>query len=128
MTKYFYMKILGLFIVILGFSYCMTSFYSFYDYIFGKQVIANSNIIIMSLGLVFPLFTFIFGVFFYFYTDKDFGTINPFILSSGISMLIAGIARLLISDGIMEFLHISFAYVLIIISIFIIYGCFRYKY
>lgn len=128
MTKYFYMKILGLFIVILGFSYCMTSFYNFYDYIFGTLTIANSSIVIMSLGLLFPLYTFIFGIFFYFYTDKDFGKINYFIFSTAISMLIVGITRLIISNGIMEFLHISFAYVLIIISVLLIYGCFRYKY
>ncbi len=128
MTKFLYMKILGLFTVILGFSYSLTSFYNFYDYIFGTLTIANSNIYIMSLGLVFPLYTFIFGVFFYFYTDKDFASINPFILSSGISMMIVGISRIFISNGIMEFLHFSFAYVLIVLASLLIYGCFRYKY
>ena len=59
MTKYLYMKLLGLFIVIFGFSYCMTSFYNFYDYIFGVRTIANSNIYIMALGLIFPLYTFV---------------------------------------------------------------------
>lgn len=127
-TKYFYMKILGLFIVVLGFSYCMTSFYNFYDYIFGTTVIANSNIVIMTLGLIFPLYTFIFGVYFYFYTDKDFGSINFFVMSSAISMMIVGIARIIISDGIMTFLHSSFAYVMLVLSIFLIYGCIKYKY
>ena len=128
MTKFLYMKILGLFMVVLGFSYCLTSFYNFYDYIFGINYIANGNIWIMSIGLIFPLYTFIFGVFFYFYTDRDFANINPFILSSGISLLIVGISRILISNGIMEFLHFTFAYVLIILSSLLIYGCFRFKY
>jgi len=128
MTKYFYMKILALFIVILGFSYSITSFYKFYDYIFGTLTIANSSIFIMSLGLIFPLYTFIFGVFFYFYTDKDFARINPFILSTAISMMIVGIYRVFVSNGIMEFIHFSFSYVMILFSILLIFGCFRYKY
>lgn len=128
MTKFLYMKVLGLFIVVLGFSYCLTSFYNFYNYIFGVNYIANGNIIIMSIGLIFPLFTFIFGIYFYFYTDNDFASINPFILSSSISMLIVGIVRLIINNGIMEFIHFTFAYVVIILSILLIYGCFRFKY
>ena len=128
MTKFLYMKTLALFMVILGFSYCMTSFYNFYSYIFGDTLIANGNIIIMALGLLFPLYTFIFGVYFYFYTDRDFGSINPFILGSGISLLIAGIARLFINYGIMEFLHFSFSYVIIILAVLLIYGCIRFKY
>ena len=128
MTKFIYMKLLGLILVIAGFSYCMTSFYNFYEYIFGEVQIANANTLIMSLGLLFPLYTFIFGVFFYLYTDKDFSKINPVVLISGIGMSIAGIVRLIINNGIMEFIHISFAYVLIIMGIAIIYGCKRYKY
>ena len=128
MTKFLYMKILGLFIVILGFSYCLTSFYNFYSYIFGVNNIANGNIYVMTLGLIFPLFTFIFGVFFYFYSDRDFASINPLILSSGISILIIGLSRIFISSGIMEFIHFTFAYVEIVLSLLIIYGCFRFKY
>ncbi len=128
MTKHLYMKILGLFIVILGFSYCMTSFYNFYDYIFGVHFIANSSIIILAIGLLFPLYTFIFGIYFYFYSDKDFSSINPFIMSTAVSMIVVGITRIVISDGIMTFLHWSFAYVMIAIALFIGYGCIRYKY
>ena len=128
MTKYWYMKIIGLFLVIIGFSYCMTSFYNFYSYLFGIQKIANSNIFIMSLGLVFPLYMFVFGIYFYFYIDKKFASINPFILSTGISWLVFGITRIFVSNGIMQFLHSSFSIVLIVFAILLIYGCFRYKY
>ena len=44
MTKYVYMKLLGLILVILGFSYCMTTFSNFYAYIFGEVEIANANV------------------------------------------------------------------------------------
>ena len=128
MTKFIYMKLLGLFMVIIGFSYCLTSFHNFYAYIFGDLLIANANIIVMSIGLVFPLYTFIFGIYFYFYSDKFFAQINPFILISGIGMLIVGILRLFLSTGIMQFLHYTFGIVLIVFALLLIYGCYRYKY
>ena len=127
-TKYVYMKLLGLVLVIAGFSYCLTSFSNFYAYIFGDIEIANANIIVMCMGLLFPLYMFIFGVFFYFYTDKQFAYINPYVLGSGIFLLIGGITRLFINYGIMEFIHLSFAFVLLLLSILIIFGCFRFKY
>lgn len=128
MTKYFYMKILGFFMVVLGFGYCMTSFFNFYSYIFGELQIANANIYIMSLGLIFPLYTFIFGVFFFFYSDKKFAVINPFILTSGVMMFIVGFSRLFISSGIMQFLHFSYSFVMIVLGIMLTAGCLRYKY
>ena len=128
MTKYIYMKLVGLILVILGFSYSLTTFSSFYAYIFGDIEIANANIYLMSIGLIFPLYVFIFGIYFYFYKDKEFANINPFILTSGISMFFIGILRLFISNKIMQFIHISFAYVLIVSGLLLIYGCLRYRY
>ena len=80
------------------------------------------------MGLLFPLYMFIFGVFFYFYTDKQFAYINPFVLGSGIFLLIGGIIRLFVDSGIMQFIHFSFAFVLIGFAFLIIYGCIRFKY
>ena len=128
MTKFIYMKLLGLLMVILGFSYCLTSFYNFYDYLFGKIAYANTNIYIMMIGLLFPLYTFIFGIYFYFYSDKFFAKINPFIMGSGVGLLIVGLMRLIISYGIMQFIHFSFGYVLIFLASLLIYGCKRFKY
>lgn len=128
MTKYVYMKLIGLILVIVGFSYCLTSFSNFYAYLYGDIEIANANIFSMVIGLLFPLYMFIFGVFFYFYTDKQFATINPFILVSGIIILSWGIARLFISSGIMEFIHVSFAFVSIVLGLSVVLGCLRFKY
>lgn len=128
MTKFIYMKLVGLLLVVLGFSYCLTSFSNFYAYLYGDIQIANANVYLMTLGLFFPLYTFIFGVFFYFYTDKQFAYINPFVLTSGIGMFLVGILRLIINTGIMEFIHVSFAYVLILLGILVICGCIRFKY
>ena len=128
MTKFLYMKVLGLLMVILGFSYCLTSFSNFYAYLFGDLLLANANIYIMSIGLIFPLYTFIFGIYFYFYSDRFFAEINPFIFASGIMMFIVGIVRLFINNGIMQFLHFSFSYVILSLSLLLIYGCIRYKY
>ncbi len=128
MTKYFYMKLLGLLLVVLGFSYCMTSFYNFYGYLFGEVTIAGENVYIMTSGLIIPLYVFIFGVYFYFYSDRDFSRINPFIIISGIVLVIVGVIRFFIQNMFMHFIHISFAYILIILGIMIIVGCIRYKY
>ena len=128
MTKYAYMKLLGLVLVVVGFGYCLTSFSNFYAYLFGDITVANGNVFVMAIGLLFPLYMFIFGVFFYFYTDKQFAYINPYVLGSGIFLLVGGLLRLLISNGIMEFIHISFAYVLIFLASLVIIGCIRFKY
>ena len=128
MTKYVYMKLIGLILVMVGFSYCLTSFSNFYAYLFGDIIIANANVYLMTAGLIFPLYMFIFGVFFYFYTDKQFAYINPFVLISGIFMVVTGIIRLIISHGIMEFIHVSFGFVSILMGILIILGCIRFKY
>lgn len=128
MTKYVYMKLIGLILVIFGFSYCLTSFSNFYAYLFGDIEIANANIYIMTFGLLFPLFMFIFGVFFYFYTDRQFAYINPFVFASGTIMVVSGIIRLFISYGIMQFLHLSFGIISIIMGLLVVIGCLRFKY
>ncbi len=128
MTKFVYMKLIGLVLVILGFSYCLTSFYNFYSYLYGDIQIANANVYVLTSGLIFPLYMFIFGVFFYFYTDKQFDKINPFIMISGISMLVSGIVRLFINSGVMEFIHLSFGFVSIVMGILVIFGCASFKY
>ena len=128
MTKYAYMKLLGLILVVVGFGYSLTSFSNFYSYLFGDIEIANQNTFVMVIGLLFPLYMFIFGVFFYFYTDKQFAYINPYVLGSGIFLLVGGLLRMFINSGIMEFIHISFGYVLIFLAILIIIGCIRFKY
>lgn len=128
MGKFIYMKVLGLLLVIVGFSYSLTSFSNFYGYLFGDITVANGNVIIMGLGLLFPLYTFIFGIYFYFYSDKFFANINPFILSTAISMFIVGLVRIFVSNGIMEFIHYTFVIPMIILSCLLVYGCVRYKY
>ena len=128
MTKFFYKKIVGLLMVIIGFSYSLTTFYNFYDYLFGESVIANANIYVMSIGLLFPLYIFIFGIHFYFYQDREFGQVNPFIFGTSIAMMLVGIARIIVNKGIMQFIHFSFAYVIIILAVLLFIGCKKYKY
>ena len=128
MTKFLYKKIVGLFMVIIGLSYCFTSFHNFYAYLFGDITIANANIYLMSLGLVFPLYTFVFGIYFYLYRDKEFGSINPFVLITCIFMFVVGVSRIFVNNGIMEFIHFSFCIPMIIFAGLLFYGCMRYKY
>ena len=57
MTKFIYMKLVGLLLVVLGFSYCLTSFSNFYAYLFGHTsliaVIIGVVLIAISLGLIY---------------------------------------------------------------------------
>lgn len=128
MTKYAYMKLLGLILVVVGFSYCLTSFSNFYAYLFGDIEIANTSVYVLASGLLFPLHMFIFGVFFYFYTDKQFAYINPWVLIGGVIMLIAGILRIITGSGIMEFIHVSYSPVSIVLGVLVVFGCLRFKY
>lgn len=137
--RYLYAKFISLILTIVGFSYCLTSFYNFYDYIFGDLIIANSNIIIMSIGLIIPLYMFIFGLYLYFYVDLDITKINKFILISSVSFIGVGLLFLILNNGLLhhslfaisqvtEFLHYSISYSLIVLGILIITGCLRFKY
>ena len=135
-SKYFYMKFLGLLLVLVGFSYSITSFNNLFSFIFKTRIFnENLNIYLMSIGLILPLYTFLFGVHFYFYIDYNFEKINKFIISSYILLLIFGICMIIFTNikilninQIFEFIHFSLSYILIVLSIMGIVGCVKYKY
>lgn len=133
------MKFLGFLLVILGFSYSMTSFYNFYSYLFGNVIIASANVVIMAFGLLVPLYMLIFGLYFYFYADTNITKINNYIFISSLSLLITGIVIIVLKNDIIyrnfffiaqitEYLHVSFGYILTFLGIMIVYGCVKYKY
>lgn len=136
--KFWYMKILGFLTTLIGFSYCLTSFFNLFETIFGAKIITEgSSVFIMSIGLIFPLFVFIFGVFFYFYADVLDSKNNKNILISIIIMLVIGIFNVLLSlfninilfiSDVLAFIHYSFGYVVLVISSFLLYGRIKYKY
>lgn len=137
--KFLYMKFLGLLLVLAGFSYSLTSFNNFFSFVFKTKIFAeNLNIYVMSIGLVVPLFIFIFGVYFYFYTDFNIEKINKFIFISFILILLIALMMICFNElyiinnfivfQIYQFIHISCAYVLIFLAIMGIYGCIKYKY
>ena len=62
-SKYLFMKFLGLLLVIVGFSYSITSFNNFFSFIFKTRIFSeNLNIYLVSIGLIIPLYIFIYGV------------------------------------------------------------------
>ena len=134
--RYLFMKFLGLLLIIVGFSYSITSFNNLFSYIFKTKIFSeNLNVYIMSIGLIVPLYLFLFGVYFYFYTDYNINKINKFIFVSNVIFLIFGISILVLNDinilkinQIFNFVHISLGYVLIILSLIGTYGCVKYKY
>ena len=138
-SRFLYMKFLGLLLVIVGFSYSLTSFNNFFSYIFETRIFPeNLNIYLMSVGLIIPLAIFIYGVYFYFYTDFNITKVNKFIFIFNIILLVIGLVMLIVEQfnflpdflvfQIFEFLHKSATYPIILLSILGLYGCFKYKY
>ncbi len=138
-SRFLYMKFLGLLLVIVGFSYSITSFNNFFSYIFKTRIFAeNLNIFVMSLGLIIPLSMFIYGVYFYFYTDFNLKKINKFIFGYNIFLVIMSMFMLIFKQfnffpnimfkQVFEFLHKSYTYPIILLSLMGLYGCFKYKY
>lgn len=138
-SRFLYMKLLGLLLVLVGFSYSITSFNNFFAYIFDYEIFTeNLNIYIMSIGIIIPLFVFIYGIYFYFYTDFNITKISKLIFFINIFFLIISSTMIIFNYldilnnisiiQIFEFIHISFAYCLIVLSLMGIYGCFKYKF
>lgn len=135
-SRFIYMKFLGLLLVLVGFSYSITSFNNFFSYIFRTKIFdENLNIYLMSIGLIIPLYIFVYGVYFYFYTDYNINKISKFIFISNVLFLIIGITmisftynNILSISQIFEFIHVSMSYCLIVLSFMGIYGCIKYKY
>lgn len=137
-NKFWYMKLLGFFITIIGFSYCLTSFFNLFEFLFGnKLIVEGANMWIMGIGLIFPLFIFIFGVFFYFYSDTLPGDNNRNILISIIITVVISIINIILSiiklstdffEDLFMLIHPSFGYSVLIISVLLVYGKYKYKY
>lgn len=137
--KMLYMKLVGFVLVVTGFAYSLTSFYNFWSYLFGDIIVANTNVGIMAIGLIVPLYLFIFGVYFFFYADRDEKKINMFILGSAVFMLIAGFllvgcrmdifyTKFFKITQICELLHPSIGYSSFVFGILLVYGCIKYRY
>ena len=132
-SRYLFMKILGLLLVIVGFSYSITSFNNFFEYIFGYKIyMENLNLILMIIGLVIPIYVFIYGIYFYFYSDFNITKTSKIIILNFIVFLVISLLICYLKENkyleIFEFIHISFGYCLFLLSIFGIYGCMKYKY
>ncbi|MBQ8892352.1 MAG: hypothetical protein IJ068_05795 [Bacilli bacterium] len=137
--RYLYMKFVGLLLVIVGFSYSLTSFNNFFSFIFKTRIFpANLNVFLVSIGLIIPLFIFVYGVYFYFYSDFNITKINKFIFITNIMFLIVSIVMLIfkylyninnmVLFQLFEFIHISLVPCLILLGFLGIYGCIKYKY
>lgn len=138
-NRFLYMKFLGLLLVLVGFSYSLTSFSNFFSYIFDFKIFPeNLNIYIMSIGLIFPLFVFIYGIYFYFYTDFNITKINKILLFINLFLLVISLVMIIFKEisvyinfsvfQTFEFIHPSFSYCLFILSLMGIYGCYKYKF
>lgn len=137
-ARYLYIKFTGFLLVILGLSFSITSFYNMFSYIYGNVVVNGSNIILMILGTIIPLFIFIFGIFYFMYTDNNIAKINKKIFICSIIMIAMGVFILLFKINyfynhlftiaqITYFLHFSLGIVAIVLGAMVMYSCIKYK-
>ena len=92
----------------------------------------------MTIGLIFPLATFIYGIYFYFYSDFNITKINKYLFSLNIFFFIISVLMIIFNNinvfsnftifQVFEFIHYSYAYCLLILALLGIYGCFKYKF
>lgn len=138
-SRFLYMKFLGLLLVLIGFSYSITSFNNFFSYIFHTKIFEeNLNIYIMSIGLIVPVSVFVYGVYFYFYSDFNITKVSKLLLGINLSYfaisLVMMIFKLTSSTSdllilqVFEFIHHTFSYCLLLLAIMGMYGCFKYKF
>lgn len=137
-NRFLYMKFLGLLLVLIGFSYTITSFNNFFSYIFETKIFEeNLNIYIMSIGLIVPVSVFVYGVYFYFYSDFNITKVSKLLLGINlfyfaISIIMFMFNNLSFNDiSILQlflFIHHTFSYCLFILSILGLYGCYKYKF
>ena len=91
-SRYLYMKFLALLLVIVGFSYSLTSFNNFFEYIFGYKIYYQDvNIYLMIIGLIIPVYTFIYGIYFYFYTDFNITKPSKLLITNNIFRLLVSL-------------------------------------
>ncbi len=137
-ARYLYIKFTGFLLVLIGLSYSITSLYNMFNYLYGNVTIGGSNTFIMILGIIIPLFIFIFGIFFFMYTDYNITKINKKIFICSIILIAFGIIVLLFKikylvvhmfaiSQIAYFLHFSLGYVLIVLGLMTMYSCLKYK-
>ena len=124
--------------VIMGLTYSVTSLFNLFSYLFGNITIYGSSTFVMTLGIIMPLFMFIFGIFFFLYTDSNVAKINKKIFICSIIMMIFGLLILLLKNtyllnhafGIAQlayFLHFSLGIVFLVLGGMVMYACIKFK-
>ena len=137
-ARYLYIKFTGFLLVIVGLTYSITSLFNLFSYLFGNVSVYGSNTFVMTLGIIMPLFMFIFGIFFFMYTDSNVTKINKKIFICSIIMMVFGLIILLFKNTfllnhvfavaqITYFLHISLGIMFLVLGLMVMYACIKYK-
>ena len=137
-ARYLYIKFTGFLLVLIGLSYSITSLYNMFNYLYGNVTIGGSNTFIMILGIIIPLFIFIFGIFFFMYTDYNITKINKKIFICSIIMMIFGLLILILKNNyllsnafsvaqLVYLIHHSLGIVSIILGLMVMYASIKYK-
>ncbi len=137
-ARYLYIKFTGFLLVIVGLTYSITSLFNLFSYLFGNVSVYGSSTFVMTLGIIMPLFMFIFGIFFFMYTDSNVTKINKKIFICSIIMMVFGLIILLFKNSflinhafgiaqIVYFLHISLGIMFLVLGLMVMYACIKYK-
>lgn len=131
-------KFTGILLVIIGLTYSITSLNNLFSYLYGDITVSNGNVIMMSIGVIIPLYIFIYGIFYFVYYDNDITSINKNMLILSFLIIIFGIIIMIFKinylvlnmfgiSQIVYFLHPSLGYVAVILGGLSTFVCIKYK-
>jgi hypothetical protein len=125
-------------LVVIGLTYSITSLNKLFSYLYGDISVSNGNVILMSTGIIIPLYIFIYGIFYFVYYDSDITRINKRMLILSFLIIIFGIIIMIFKlnyfilnvfgiSQIVYFLHPSFGYLSVILGVLSSFVCIKYK-
>lgn len=131
-------KFIGFLLIVIGLTYSITSLNKFFAYLYGDITVSNGHTILMAIGIIIPLYIFIYGIFYFVYYDNDITRINKVMLNLSILIMVFGLLILLLKinymvinlfglSQIVYFLHPSLAYVSIVLGALSTFACIKYK-
>ncbi len=131
-------KFTGILLVVIGLTYSITSLNKLFSYLYGDIIVSNGNVVLMSIGIIIPLYIFIYGIFYFVYYDSDITKINKKMLILSFLIVIFGIIIMIFKlnyfvlnvfgiSQIVYFLHPSLGYVSVVLGLLASYVCIKYK-
>ncbi len=135
-----YFKTIAILLIIVGLSFSITSLNKLYGVVFFNHIIyEEANLLIMSIGILFPVSMFVSGIYLYFNLDYRAKKLKILILVFSIIFTILGLFYIIgtvteyqnILKTIFQtsyFLNETYGYISCILGLCLIYGVLNYRY